>query len=198
MPFRSENFPVLALLIELHLDCWDARNAIRRFRDGCRTWRLRRGGMTAVRALTPGDTFAWAFACLAAFNRIRLMLDAGSRRRPVTVTRCSFLQKTLNHPRLEHVCAPAVRHAWEHFDERLDTIITGTRPKRYSHESISPDPPDGDTLVFRRVDPLRLRIHVLDQVIPVGPCLDEVRALDAAVIAAHDSLADGRVVRLGA
>src|ERR1043166_4831438 len=169
MPFRSENVPVIALLIEPHLDCADARNAIRRFRDGCRTWRLRRGGMSANRALTPGDTFAWAFACLAAFNRIRLMLYAGSRRRPAIVTRCNFLQRMLNHPRLDHVCAPAARHAWEHFDERLDSIVSGPRPKRYTHETISHSPPDADTLVFRRVDPVNLTIHVLDQVIPIAP-----------------------------
>jgi hypothetical protein len=52
--------------------------------------------------------------------------------------------------------------------------------------------------VFRRVDPVRLTIHVLDQEIPIAPCLPEVRALDAAVIIAHDSMADGRIVRLGA
>ncbi len=198
MPFRSENFPVLALLIELHIDCIEAEHAIKRFRTGCRNERLMLRGRSFSRAFTPGDILAWAFACLGAFNRIRLMLYEGGRTDRAVVTRCKFLQDMLNHPDLKHICARAVRNAWEHFDERLDKIIAGPRPKRYSHESISPDPPDPETLVFRRVDPVRLTIHVLDQEIPIAPCLHEVRALDAAVIAAHDSLADGRIVRLGA
>src|SRR5437867_5192293 len=175
MPFRSENFPVMALLIELHIDCIDARNAIKRFRHGCRSERLFRRGRGWNRAYTPGDIFVWAFACLAAFNRIRLMLYAGGRDSRSVVTRCNFLQEMLGYPRLEHTCAPAVRNAWEHFDERLDNIVSGPRPKKYTHESISSDPPANDTLVFRRIDPVRLTIHVLDQAIPIGPCLNEVR-----------------------
>ena len=86
----------------------------------------------------------------------------------------------------------------EHFDERLDKIIRRPRPKSYSHISVSVHPPRLETLVFRRVDAVRLTIHVLDQEIPIGPCLGEVRALNAAVIAAHDSMADGRIVRFRA
>ncbi len=198
MPFRSENFPLLALLIELHIDCIDALHAIKRFRAACRNERLFLRGRTFSRAFTPADIQAWGFACLAAFNRIRLMLYAGGRKDRAIVTRCKFLQDILKHPVLDHVCAPAVRNAWEHFDERLDKIIRGSHPNRYSHESISPDAPEPDTLVFRRIDPVRLTIHVLDMEIPVAPCLAEVRTLNAAVIHAHDSMADGRIIRLGA
>jgi len=196
MPFASANFPVLALLTQLHLDCSEAERAIKKLRTGCRKWRLlHRGKGFNDRTFPPGDIVAWASVCLTAFNRIRLMLYPGKRNSHMVVRRCAFLQKMLGHPRLDHVCAPAVRNGWEHFDERLDQIIRGPRPKSHSYIAVSVDPPDPETLVFRRVDAVRLTIHVLDQEIPIGPCLGEVRALNAAVIAAHDSMADGRIVK---
>src|SRR2546425_2745957 len=171
MPFASANFPVLALLIELHLDCLEAEGAIKKLRTGCRKWRLlHRATGFGDRTFTPGDIIAWASVCLTAFNRIRLMLYPGKRSGRVVVKRCAFLQKMLGHPSLVHVCAPAVRNAWEHFDERLDQIIRGPRLKSYSHISVSVDPPRPETLVFRRVDAVRLTIHVLDQEIPIAPC----------------------------
>ena len=198
MPIASANFPVLALLIELHLNCLDAERAIKKLRTGCRHWRLLHQGKDFDSKFPPGDILAWASVCLSAFNRIRLMLYPGTRRSRVVLNRCALLQKMLGNPGLDHVCAPAVRNAWEHFDERLDQLVRGPRPKRYSHVAISVDPRPADTLVFRAVDAVRLTITVLDQEIPIVPCLGEIRALNAAVEAAHDSLLDGRIVDLEA
>ena len=198
MPIASANFPVLALLVELHVDCLDAERAIKKLRDGCRHWRLLHRGKDFDRKFPPGDVLAWASVCLSAFNRIRLMLYPGKRRSQTIAKRCAFLQKMLGNPRLEHVCTSEVRNSWEHFDERLDHVIRKPRFKSFSNISISVDRPPADTLVFRQVDAVRLTIHVLDQEIPIRPCLSEIRALNAAVVAAHDSLMDGRIVSLGA
>ena len=113
MPFARVNFPVLALLIELHLDCLEAERAIQKLRTGCRKWRLlHRGKGFNDRTFTPGDIVAWASVCLTAFNHIRLMLYPSGRTKQRVVRRCAFLQKMLGHPSLVHVCAPAVRNAW--------------------------------------------------------------------------------------
>jgi hypothetical protein len=104
----------------------------------------------------------------------------------------------LGQPNLEHVCSAEVRNGWEHLDERLDEIVVSPTFRSFSQLSVSASPPSADTLVFRGVYPVRLSIHVLDQEIPLRPCLYEIRALKAAVVAAHDSLIDGRLVRLGA
>src|SRR5690242_15607616 len=47
MPFASANFPVLALLTELHIDCLEAERGIKKLRTGCRHWRLVYSGRKA-------------------------------------------------------------------------------------------------------------------------------------------------------
>jgi hypothetical protein len=94
----------------------------------------------------------------------------------------------------DHICSPAVRHAWEHLDERLDSILESGRYKTYSHFSVAVRAQRADHLDFRRLDPETLTLSFADELILLKPCLSEIRELDHAVVAAHSALADGRVV----
>ncbi len=195
MPFRVENFPVYALLIELHLHCGDAEHAMETFKKACRNCLQRDHGRSAPEGpSTPGDVLAWGFISLACLNHIRLMLQPTRKSSEAKKKRCGFLNRLLGHPRLDNVLAAATRHSWEHFDDRLDDIIGRPRPKSYQHFHVSDGPPDSGTLVFRSIDTKRITIRVLDDEIAIEPCLTEVKALDGAVIAAHDSMADGRII----
>ncbi len=76
----------------------------------------------------------------------------------------------------------------------MDDVFDDRRFKSYSHFSLTPGPVDPGHIDFRRFDPEALTILFGKESISLKACLAEVRALDRAVVAAHDSMSDGRVI----
>lgn len=195
MPFSSANAKVLAFLIELHLECSHAEYLIKKIRYGARHWRLMERGKDFDRKVPPRDIEIWASACLGCFNRIRQILRPGKRKASVKL-RCQVLNKLIGPVNIDTICSTAVRHAWEHLDERLDGLFDNRTFRSYSHFSFAlrGRPRRADHLDFRRFDPYELTLSFANETIPLKECLAEVRALNNAVIAAHDSLGNGRIV----
>jgi hypothetical protein len=110
------------------------------------------------------------------------------------VLRCAVLNRVIGAVAIDTICSPAVRNAWEHLDQRLDAFWDNPKAKSYSHFGIRLRPEEPDHVDFKSFDPFALSLRFADDVIHLKPCWHEIRALNAAVIAAHDSLNDMRVV----
>lgn len=182
-----------ALLIESHLECLHAEYLIKRMRQGARHWRQLAKGREFKRKVTPRDIEMWAHAGLGTFNRIRQTLRPG-KRKPVVQLRCQVLNRIIGPVSIDHICSLAVRHAWEHLDEQLDKLFENKKFRSYSHFSMTPGAKRTDHVDFRRFDPETLTISFSDESISLKECLAEIRALNRAVVTAHDSMSDGRIV----
>lgn len=193
MPFSSANMRLYAFLIELHLECLHAEYLIERIRHGARHWRQLPRGRQPSHKVTPRDIQMWAHACLGTFNRIRQLLKPG-KRKPAVRLRCHVLNRLIGPVSVDRICSPAVRHAWEHLDEKLDMLFDSRKFRSYSHFSLAVGSKRSDHVDFRRFDPEALTLSFGDESISLKECLVEIRALNRAVVAAHDSMSDGRVV----
>jgi hypothetical protein len=170
------NFGVVMLIDELHIQCSLFQRAFSHLEDAADHWIKMSRGEDFDRKVPPLDILNWCTACLAAMSAIRHLLVSG-RSDPVANRRREVLREFLGNPKLAHVCSVVVRDAWEHLDERMDSLIPSLTSGSISHVYVSADPPKPDQITLKRFDPVRFAIHFTDQSIPLRPAAEEVQDL---------------------
>ena len=192
MPISSQNFGILMLLDELHIQCSLFERNVARLEDAADHWIKQARGEDFDRKVPPMDILAWATVCLSAMAAIRRLLHSGqSRNQSVAQHRRDVLRAFLGDPSLPNVYNAAVRNSWEHADERIDefvpTLHVGDSVSQLNVSSHTPEP---RSKMLKRFDPQALTIHFLDQAIPLRPARAEVADLSSRL--------DSAIVRLQA
>lgn len=131
----------------------------------------------------PLEIVADCTVCLSAMASIRRILRPNSRASVTVKRRSEILLNLLGNPALPNVTSVIVRNSWEHLDERLDNILSTRIPGQSSVSElhVSPKPPDTDTIVMRRFDPLEFAIHFANDAILLIPCFDEMKELSGLI-----------------
>lgn len=193
MPISNANFAVIALLDELHTQCMLIQRAATQLENGADHWIKLSRGEDFDRKFPPLDILAWCTVCLAGMTAIRRLI-IGGKDSPTAARRRLALRRLLDDPHLPNIGSATVRNSWEHFDERLDTLIPTISGGSLSHLRVAPGAPDAAIIALRRFDPLTLTIYFVDQEVLLRPAVAEVgmlRArLDQAMLRLHDEIVD--------
>ncbi len=187
MSIPSSNFPAVALLSEIDLQCKLIIHNGARLQESAQHWIAIDKGIDDGKKALPIDIVAYCSICLSAAASIYKNLFLGARVNKKTVSviskRCTELMRLLENPSLPVISAIAVRNSWEHMDERLDSWLSSRiRGTSCAGIHVSVKPPKDEVFVLRHFDPVLMEIkHGKDESIHLQPLITEAEKLSQLI-----------------
>ncbi len=180
MPIPNENFNAVLFLSELQLQCDLFNNCIQKLERASAHWKKLVNECTddGEKNASPLNIVSDCIVCLSAMASIYRILNP-SRADEKKKIRSKKLCELLNNPNISNITSVVVRNDWEHFDERLGSILE----KRFVGKTsitevhVSPDKPKDGTIVLRRFEPSEFAIYFNENAASLKPCFEEMKEL---------------------
>jgi hypothetical protein len=191
----SSNFIAVVLLLELDIQCKLIDRYAKKLEEAASQWIQLEQGMDADTMASPIDIVAACTVCLSAMAAIRRLLFVCDRKgsKGRIGKRCAVLTDLLGNPSLPSLSSATVRNSWEHHDERIDDLLATAPIEDISPIYVAASPPQKDTVVLRRFDPVGFAIHFAGESISLRPCIEDAKLLAARITSAWARLQQERI-----
>lgn len=188
MAIKGYNFAPSMFLLELSTQCNFAKECDRWLRRAAPGWYSHATEQQVMEQMAPMTIMIYCTAFLSAAGVISKSLFP---RRKKVIHRCKRLRELLEikDAELPILRDLAVRNAFEHVDERLDTILPSLT--RGSFAPVSVSEASKATIVLKRFDPRHLTISFANTPnLSLVDCMAEISRVESQINPAFKKLAD--------